>query len=195
MIDRREATRIVAELAGDNPIVSSVGNPTFDLVGVADRPENFYVWNSMGMASSIGLGLALAQPDRRVVVLDGDGALLMNLGSLATATMAAVTNLVHVVWDNGGWEITGAQPAGTAFGVDLATIARGAGFRNAVGLDTPDAFRDAFAAAMSAGDSWFIAARIEPGGALKNRPSKTLTALRDRFMAALAYSVPVPARR
>jgi thiamine pyrophosphate-dependent acetolactate synthase large subunit-like protein len=188
VIARREATRLAAELAGANPIVSSVGNPTFDLVGVADRPENFYVWNSMGMASSIGLGLALARPDRRVVVLDGDGALLMNLGSLATATMAAVTNLVHVVWDNGGWEITGAQPAGTTYGVDLAAIARGAGFRHTATVDTLDAFRAVFAEAMSATEACFIAAKVDPGGAPKNRPSKTLTALRDRFMAALQVS-------
>jgi thiamine pyrophosphate-dependent acetolactate synthase large subunit-like protein len=96
MISRREATIIAAELAGRNPIVSSVGNPTFDLFAVADRPRNFYIWNSMGMASSIALGLALAKPDQRIVVLDGDGALLMNLGSLATMMMAGVSNLVHV---------------------------------------------------------------------------------------------------
>ncbi|HVA23599.1 MAG TPA: thiamine pyrophosphate-dependent enzyme [Chloroflexota bacterium] len=184
-MDRREGTRIAVELAGSSPIISSVGNPTFDLVGVADRPENFYVWNSMGMASSIGLGLALARPDRRVIVLDGDGALLMNLGSLATATMAAITNLVHVVWDNGGWEITGAQPAGTTFGVDLATIARGAGFRHTASVETPEDFRHTFTAAMADREAWFIAAHIEPGGATKNRPTKTLTALRDRFMVAL----------
>jgi thiamine pyrophosphate-dependent acetolactate synthase large subunit-like protein len=185
VIDRREATRIAAELARSNPIVSSVGNPTFDLFAAADRPQNFYVWNSMGMASSIGLGLALARPDRRVVVLDGDGALLMNLGSLATEAMAGVANLVHVVWNNGGWEITGAQPAGTSCGVDLATIARGAGYRQTATVDTLDAFRQVFAEAMGAAEPWFVDALIEPGGAAKNRPSKTLTALRDRFIAAI----------
>jgi len=186
MIDRREATRIAADLAGSNPIIGSVGNATFDLYGVADRPENFYIWNSMGMASSIGLGLALARPDKRVVVLDGDGSLLMNLSSLATETMAGATNLVHVVWDNGGWEITGAQPAGTAFGVDLAVIAAGAGFRHTVTVDTLDGFRQAFAEAMAASEAWFIAARIENTGAVHSRPSKTLTRLRDQFMEALA---------
>ncbi|HLQ34560.1 MAG TPA: thiamine pyrophosphate-dependent enzyme [Chloroflexota bacterium] len=191
MIDRAEATRVAAELAGENPIISSVGNPTFDLFRVADRPRNFYIWNSMGMASSIGLGLALARPDRRVIVLDGDGSLLMNLGSLATTTMAAVTNLVHVVWDNGGWEITGAQPAGTTFGVDLEVIARGAGFRHTATVDTLDAFREAFAEAMSAGEARFIAARIENTSADHNsRPTKTLTALRDRFMEAVREPSP-----
>ncbi|HEX6511181.1 MAG TPA: thiamine pyrophosphate-dependent enzyme [Chloroflexota bacterium] len=186
MIDRRDGSRVAVGLAGSNPIVSSVGNATFDLFGTADRPENFYVWNSMGMASSIGLGLALARPDKRVIVLDGDGSLLMNLGSLATTTMARVTNLVHVVWDNGGWEITGAQPAGTAVGVDLAAIARGAGFGRVASVETLEDFRTAFAEAMDASEPCFIAARIEGTGALKNRPSKTLTALRDRFMEALS---------
>lgn len=185
MIDRREASRVVAELAGQAPIVSSVGNATFDLFAAADRPRNFYVWNSMGMASSIGLGLALARPKQRIVILDGDGSLLMNLGSLATASMAGVRNLVHVVWDNGGWEITGAQPAGTTFGVSLETIARGCGFAQTATVDDLAAFRDTFAAAMAAGEAWFIDARIAPGGS-PNRPTKNLVAIRDRFMAALA---------
>lgn len=186
MIARREGTRIVAELAGSNPIVSSVGNPTFDLFAVADRPHNFYLWNSMGMASSVGLGLALARPDRRVIILDGDGALLMNLGSLATAMMAGVRNLVHVVWENGGWEITGAQPAGTTYGVDLAAIARGSGFSQTQTVGDLDGFREAFAQAMVADEPWFIAARIEPGGADHLRPTKNLVAIRDRFMSGIA---------
>src|SRR5438552_6477520 len=127
MMRRFEATRIAVELAGEAPIVGGVGNSTFDLVA-CDRPNNFYMWNSMGMASSIGLGLALARPDLRVVVLDGDGSILMNLGSLATERTAGVRNLVHVIWDNGGWEITGGQPAGSPFGVDLEAVARVCGF-------------------------------------------------------------------
>jgi thiamine pyrophosphate-dependent acetolactate synthase large subunit-like protein len=185
VIPRREATIMAAALAGPNPIVSSVGNPTFDLFAVADRPQNFYIWNSMGMASSIALGLALAKPDQRIVILDGDGALLMNLGSLATAMMAGVRNLVHVVWDNGAWEITGAQPAGTTYGVDLAAIARGAGYPRTATVDDLDIFRDTFAQAMSANEAWFIDARIEPGGAAKTRPTKNLVAIRDRFMQAV----------
>src|SRR5438552_15420480 len=114
---RLDATRIVAELAGEAPIIGGVGNNTFDLVPF-DRPNNFYMWNSMGMASSIGLGLAIARPDLRVIVLDGDGSILMNLGSFATEVTSGVTNLVHVIWDNGGWEIHGAQPAGPTFCVE-----------------------------------------------------------------------------
>src|ERR1700716_2040276 len=100
-MERAEATRAVVELAGDAPIIGGVGNSTFDLVPF-DRPRNFYMWNSMGMASSIALGLALARPDLRVIVLDGDGSILMNLGSLATTRASRVANLGPVVWDHGG---------------------------------------------------------------------------------------------
>src|SRR5216683_5789083 len=140
MMDRLEATRAVVELAGDAPIIGGVGNSTFDLVAF-DRPRNFYMWNSMGMASSIGLGLALARPDLRVVVLDGDGSILMNLGSLATERTSGVRNLVHVIWDNGGWEITGGQPAGSPFGVDLEAVARGCGFQRTAVVDDLQEFR------------------------------------------------------
>src|SRR5207245_8949248 len=96
---RLDATRIVAELAGEAPIIGGVGNNTFDLIPF-HRPRNFYMWNSMGMASSIGLGLALVRPDLRVIVLDGDGSILMNLRSLATERACGVANLGHPLWDN-----------------------------------------------------------------------------------------------
>ena len=92
-MNRLDATRIAAELAGQNPIIGGVGNATFDL-SASDRPNNFYMWNSMGMEASIGLGLALARSDLRVVVLAGDGSLLMNLSALPTATMNGASNLV-----------------------------------------------------------------------------------------------------
>ena len=93
--DRLEATRAIVELAGGAPIVASLGHPAYDLFAAGDRPQNFYTWGSMGLASSIGLGLALARPDLRVIVLDGDGSLLMNLGSLATIGLLQPTNLVR----------------------------------------------------------------------------------------------------
>src|SRR5205085_9434501 len=148
VMNRLEATRIAVELAGQSPIIGGVGNSTFDLVPF-DRPNNFYMWNSMGMASSIGLGVALARPDLRVIVLDGDGSILMNLGSLATERASGVTNLVHVIWDNGGWEITGGQPAGSPFGIDLETVARGCGFQRTATVGDLDAFRAVFAEAMA----------------------------------------------
>jgi len=184
-MQRLEATRIAIELCGDAPIIGGVGNNTFDLVAF-DRPRNFYMWNSMGMASSIALGLALARPDLRVVVLDGDGSILMNLSSLATEISSGVPNLVHVIWDNGGWEITGGQPAGSPFGVDLEAIARGCGFARTATAHDEQELRDAFARAMADTENpWVIVGRVEPGDS-PYRPSKNCIALRDRFMAALS---------
>src|ERR1700704_6213789 len=102
------------------------------------------MWNSMGMASSIALGLALGRSDLRVVVLDGDGSILMNLSSLATERTSGVSNLVHVIWDNGGWEITGGQPAGSPFGVDLEAVARGCGFLRTATVEHLTGFRSVF---------------------------------------------------
>jgi sulfopyruvate decarboxylase subunit beta len=183
-MQRLEATRVVVELAGDAPIVGGIGNSTFDLVPF-DRPRNFYMWNSMGMASSIGLGLALARSELRVVVLDGDGSILMNLSSLATEVTSGVTNLVHVIWDNAGWEITGGQPAGAPFGVDLEVVARGCGFRRTASVADLDEFRVVFAEAMADDEAWVIVAKIAPGDSLY-RPSKNCIALRDRFMTAIS---------
>jgi thiamine pyrophosphate-dependent acetolactate synthase large subunit-like protein len=181
-MDRLEATRIVVDLAGDQPIIGGVGNSTFDLVPF-DRPGNFYMWNSMGMASSIGLGVALARPDLRVIVLDGDGSVLMNLGSLATEVTSGVTNLIHVIWDNGGWEITGGQPAGSPFGVDLEAVARGCGFLNTATVESLEAFTQAFTEAIADNQTWAIIGKIAPGDS-PYRPSKNCIALRDRFAAA-----------
>jgi len=182
-MQREQATGVAVELAGQAPIIGGVGNSTFDLVPF-DRPRNFYMWNSMGMASSIGLGLAIARPDLRVIVLDGDGSILLNLSSLATEIASGVSNLVHVIWDNGGWEITGGQPAGSPFGVDLAAIARGCGFPHTATVSDLDAFRAAFAEAMAATEPWAIVGKIAPGDS-PHRPPKSCLALRDRFMAAL----------
>ena len=108
-----DAIREVVRTAGDEPIVASLGHPAYDLFAAGDRPANFYTWGSMGLASSVGLGVAMAQPLRRVYVVDGDGALLMNLGSLATIAWQRPANLVLVVLDNGQYATTGGQDTAT----------------------------------------------------------------------------------
>ena len=183
-MERLEATRVVVDLAGDAPIIGGVGNNTFDLVPF-DRPRNFYMWNSMGMASSLGLGVALARPDLRVVVLDGDGSILMNLGSLATEVTSGVTNLVHVIWDNGGWEITGGQPAGSPFGVDLEAVARGCGFVRTATVADLETLGRVFGEAIADTQAWVIVGKIAQGDS-PHRPSKNCVWLRDRFRTSLA---------
>jgi thiamine pyrophosphate-dependent acetolactate synthase large subunit-like protein len=184
MINRLEATRYVVAQVTDEPIVASLGNAKFDLFLAKDRPQNFYMWNSMGMASSMGLGLAMARPQQKVIVLDGDGALLMNLNSLPTAASRAPENLIHIVWDNGQFELTGGQPTHTAYRTDLTMIARGSGFTQVTSVETQDAFEAAFSRALKTSGPWFLVAHIDsqrsPG-----RPPKSATYIKHRFMQSL----------
>jgi thiamine pyrophosphate-dependent acetolactate synthase large subunit-like protein len=175
---RLEATRVVVELAGSAPIVASLGHPAYDLFAVEDRPANFYTWGSMGLASSIGLGLALARPDLRVFALDGDGSLLMNLGSLATIGQLQPSNFTLVVMDNGEYATTGRQPTPTAGGADLAAAARAMRATAAV-ADTPADL----AAAVRAG-SQVIVARVSES-APDAKPPLDCVAIKDRFMTAI----------
>ena len=113
----------------DALLICNIGYPSRELFSVCDRPESFYMLGSMGLASSIGLGLALARPERRVMVLDGDGSLLMNLGSLASIAHYAPDNYLLVILDNCCYGSTGSQPSCTRLGTDLAALARAAGVR------------------------------------------------------------------
>src|SRR6478609_2851502 len=124
---RLDATKRLIAVLDKEPVIASLGHPAYDLFAAGDRPENFYTWGSMGLASSMGLGLALARPDLRVFVLDGDGSLLMNLGSLATIGLLKPPNLVVVVMDNEEYATTGGQATPTAHGADLDAAARAMG--------------------------------------------------------------------
>tara|TARA_B100000929_G_scaffold97620_1_gene76652 strand:- start:2490 stop:3044 length:555 start_codon:yes stop_codon:yes gene_type:complete len=120
---RKEAVRIIAEYIGKNPIVSANGFMSRDLFEINDKESNFYMIGSMGLASSIGLGIALKNPKKMVYVFDGDGNILMNLGSLVTIGSLKPKNLVHIIFDNNSHESTGGQPTSTAK-VNLGKIAR-----------------------------------------------------------------------
>lgn len=124
---RIEAISLIAEGAGDALIICNIGFPSRELYTIKDRPQNFYMLGSMGMASSIGLGLALARPERRVIALDGDGSVLMNLGTLATIANYAPKNYLLVILDNCCYGSTGSQPTCTSCRTDLAEVAKAAG--------------------------------------------------------------------
>jgi sulfopyruvate decarboxylase subunit beta len=135
MMLRIEAIALAAEAAAaqDALLVCNIGFPSRELFSVKDRPENFYMLGSMGLASSIGLGLALARPERKVMVLDGDGSVLMNLGTLATIAHYAPENYLLVILDNCCYGSTGSQPTCTHLGTDLFALAKAAGVKK-VGL-------------------------------------------------------------
>jgi thiamine pyrophosphate-dependent acetolactate synthase large subunit-like protein len=128
VLDRRDAVAAILRPRGDALVVSGLGSPTWDVAAAGDSPLNFYLWGAMGGAAMVGLGLAMSQPRRRVVVITGDGELLMGLGSLATIGADRTPNLSIVVLDNEHYGETGMQASHTARGVDLAGIARAAAF-------------------------------------------------------------------
>jgi thiamine pyrophosphate-dependent acetolactate synthase large subunit-like protein len=187
-VNRLEATRIVVDLAGGAPIVASLGHPAYDLFAAGDRPENFYTWGSMGLASSIGLGLALACPEIRVFVLDGDGSLLMNLGSLATIGLLGPSNLVVIVMDNEEYATTGGQKTPTAQGADLEAAARAMGIAESTTVRTGDEIRDALAKP----DIRFIVAKVVES-APTAKPPLDCVFIKQRFMAAIGNPEPATA--
>jgi len=125
---RKEAVKIVAKNAGKNPIVSANGFMSRDLFEVNDKESNFYMIGSMGLASSIGLGIALKNPKKRVFIFDGDGNILMNLGSLVTIGSLKPKNLIHVVFDNNSHESTGNQPTNSSK-INLEKIAKNTNYK------------------------------------------------------------------
>lgn len=127
-LDRREVVKEMLADRGDLAVVAGLGACAWDITAAGDHDLNFPLWGAMGGAASIGLGLALAQPDRRVLVLTGDGEMLMGLGSLATIALQKPENLAVVVLDNERYGETGMQRTHTAFGVDLPAAAAAAGF-------------------------------------------------------------------
>lgn len=127
-IHRREFVRRLISACPDVLIVSGLGSSTYDVFAAGDRPENFYLWGAMGGAAALGLGLAIAQPNRSVLVITGDGEQLMGLGALCTIGAQNPKNLNIVVIDNGHYGETGMQRSHTSLGTDLAAVARACSF-------------------------------------------------------------------
>ena len=125
---RKEAVKIIANSVGNNPIVSANGFISRDLFEVSDKESNFYMIGSMGLASSIGFGIASKNPNKRVFVFDGDGNILMNLGSLVTIGSLKAKNLIHVVFDNSSHESTGNQPTNSSK-INLEKLAKDAHYK------------------------------------------------------------------
>jgi thiamine pyrophosphate-dependent acetolactate synthase large subunit-like protein len=181
---RLEATQALTEWFGANPVIASLGHPAYDLSATGDRDTYFYTWGSMGLASSIGVGLAMAQPDRRVVVLDGDGSLLMNLGSLATIGWVQPKNLVLIVWDNALYGTTGGQDTATAHGTDLAAAARAMSVSSAVTVGSIDELTGAASRTGSTPGPHVIIAKVTES-APGSKPTLDYVGIKRRFMAAI----------
>ena len=181
---RLDATRQIAAFCAGDPIVASLGHPAYDLFATGDRDTYFYTWGSMGLASSIGLGLAMAKPDRRVVVLDGDGSLLMNLGSLATIGWVKPANLVVIVIDNRLYGTTGGQESATAHGADLDAAARALGIRASGSASTSAELDAALARTSREPGPHVIVARVDETPPTM-KPPQDCVFLKQRFMRAI----------
>lgn len=183
-MNRLEATRLMAKRLRDEAVVATLGHPAYDLFAAGDRDANFYTWGSMGMASSVGLGVALARPERRVLVCDGDGSLLMNFGALATIALTRPRNLTLLVWDNGVYGTTGGQRSATGFGADIAGAASALGIPVSTTVYTAGELGSALdRSAAEPGPSMIVAKVAESGTAAK--PPLDCVFLKQRFMAAL----------
>ncbi len=139
-LDRRVAIKALLADRGDALVVTGLGSSSYD-VGAVDHPHNFYLWGGMGGAAMMGVGLALAQPKRRVLVITGDGEMLMGMGSLATIGAEKIRNLSIIVIDNELYSETGMQPTHTARGVDLAGVAKATGFTSTATVTTLPALK------------------------------------------------------
>jgi len=177
-------SRLVAKLKNEEAVVGGIGNTNFDLWAAGRRPQNFYMLGSMGLAFPIALGVALAQPQRRVFALEGDGSLLMQLGCLSTIAALRPANLCMIVMDNGIYQITGAQPTPAAAVSDLVAVAIGCGLANSAWAADEADFERLVDRSLAASGPTLIGVRIDdqPGtGTTRRDPVQ----IRERFMLGL----------
>lgn len=161
---RIEALRAVYPHLEHRVVVTIMGAVAAELQSIGHRANFFYLQHAMGLASSMGLGIALSKPKASVVVFDGDGSVLMNLGGLTTLARYRPRNLLHVVFDNESLLSVGGFPTATSTGSDLAAIAAGAGIPRTATVRTIDDFTRAFEDALGAGDLTTIVAKVDAVG-------------------------------
>jgi thiamine pyrophosphate-dependent acetolactate synthase large subunit-like protein len=187
-LDRRAAMRILLDKRSDLLLVTGLGSTTWDAAAVGDDDRNFYLWGAMGAAAMVGLGLAIARPDNRVLVVTGDGEMLMGLGSLATIGVQRPPNLAVAVFDNGHYGETGMQASHTAEGVELVAIARACGFKETFDITDELGLRDFAARAQNAPTTLFARIAIRADEPPRVLPPRDGVLLKNRFRQALGLN-------
>lgn len=164
-MERARCLEMIYPELDDKLVVTIMGASAQELYNLGHRENFFYLQHAMGLASSIGLGLAMHLPSERVIVLDGDGSVLMNLGTLATLARYRPKNLIHIVFDNGSLLSTGGFDSHTTSGItDIAAIARGAGIEHVAAVEAAVDFGEAFIAALERNDLSVIVAKVAAVG-------------------------------
>jgi thiamine pyrophosphate-dependent acetolactate synthase large subunit-like protein len=184
-LDRRAAAAEILKDRGEALVVTGLGAPAWDVAAVGDHALNFYTWAGMGGAAMVGLGLALAQPTRRVIVITGDGEMLMGLGSLATIGVQRPRNLALVILDNEHYGETGMQETHTRHGVDLAAIAKAAGFALTSTVYTRAELEEWAPRIRKDEGPLFVTVKVNTGKIPLVLPRRDGTALKHRFREAL----------
>jgi thiamine pyrophosphate-dependent acetolactate synthase large subunit-like protein len=185
MLDRRDFVRRLLIDRGDLLVVTGLGASSFDVAAAGDHPLNFYLWGAMGGTAMIGLGLALAQPGRRVAVLTGDGDMLMGLGSLATIGVKAPKNLSIVVLDNAHYGETGMQASHTKAGIDLVATALACRFRHARAISRIEEATEVRRLLHAGEGPILVNARIGEDDVPRVLPMRDGHAIKQRFIEAV----------
>jgi thiamine pyrophosphate-dependent acetolactate synthase large subunit-like protein len=185
MLERRDFVRQLLIDRGDLLVVPGLGSATYDVAAAGDHPLNFYLWGAMGGTAMIGLGLALARPDRRVLAMPGDGDLLMGFGSLATIGVKQPKNLVIVVLDNAHYGETGMQPSHTKAGIDIVAAALACRFREARAVSRIEEAADVRKLLHAGEGPILVNARIGAEDTPRVLPLRDGHAIKQRFIEAL----------
>jgi len=180
---RYDALKEIVKILKNELVISNLGFPSRELYQLKDRDENFYMLGSMGLASSIALGLAVSQPNRKVFSIDGDGSILMNLGTLSTIAHINPENLTIIVIDNESYGSTGNQKTHTSSRTDLALIAKGAGFESIVVISNQDAIKKKLK--NQGTGCHFVLIKTNPGNANVGIIPLEAEKIKERFMLSL----------
>ena len=185
LLRRRKVVTELLRERGDTLVIGGLGAPAWDITHAGDHDLNFPLWGAMGGAAMIGLGVALAQPKKKVLVLTGDGEMLMGLGALATIAVQRPRNLYIVVLDNERYGETGQQETHTGHGVDLAGMAKAAGFAHALGVRTQADVSRLKKRIYSGEGALFAQVKVDPERLPLVLPPRDGSLLKNRFRAAV----------
>lgn len=188
LIDRREFVARLLALCPDALVVTGLGSPTYDVFASGDSDRYFYLWGAMGGSTSIALGLALAQPERPVVTITGDGEQLMGIGSLATAGAQQPPNLTLVVLDNGHFGETGMQRSHSSLGTKLAQVAKACGIERAVEIHALDGVAALAARINAKAGMDFAQVHVKADELPRALPSRDGVYVKNRFRQALGFA-------
>lgn len=187
-LDRREVVARLLEDRSDMLVVTGLGSSSYDVMAVGDHENNFYLWGAMGSAAMLGCGVAEAQPDKKVVVITGDGEVLMGFGSLATIALRKPPNLSIVILNNGHYGETGMQPSHAGYGIDLADVARACGFPRVQTVQDRDGVKSLADSLVTIEQLQFADVRIKAENLPRVLPPRDGVYLKNRFRQALGFT-------